>query len=115
MNTNYKTNKSKYSMITDMLNNEDIAEEMMSEGNKSVQEKYDAMYDTVFNIASGTANYRHCVIYGDPGIGKTHDCKLAGEKGVLQNPFLPEPKRKRFIFKSGSSGSAPSALIGLLY
>jgi hypothetical protein len=64
------------------------------------------IYNVVRNICLRRAQKRHCLIHGDPGVGKTYEVKKSVEANA---------KNSEFIYESGDIGSAPSALLAFFF
>lgn len=69
---------------------------------------FEDMAATVKEIILGTADKRHFLCAGDPGIGKTYTCKKAAEK------YAPS-SGKKFSYFSGAMSSSLSSIVPFFY
>lgn len=74
----------------------------------SDDEMFEDMAATVKEIIIGTADKRHALVAGDPGVGKTYTCKKTAQK------YAPT-SGKKFYYSSGAMSSALSSIIPFFY
>ena len=76
----------------------------------SAEEMFQEMQDIVKNIILMRSDKRHALIFGDPGIGKTHEVMETCKQYMGSNP-----RKARYTYESGDIGSSMSALVPFMY
>lgn len=79
---------------------------------QSVSDKYDGLYETARNVASGASLNPHAFICGEAGVGKSYTVEAGIMKGLEE--WKPNKKHKNkptFISRSGSVGSSFTDLL----
>ena len=79
---------------------------------QSVADKYDGLYETARNVASGASLNPHAFICGEPGVGKSYSVEKGIEKGLSEwKPNKKHKNKPKFISRSGSVGTAFTDLL----
>ena len=79
---------------------------------QSVADKYDGLYETARNVASGASLNPHAFICGEPGVGKSYSVERGIEKGLSEwKPNKKHKNKPEFISRSGSVGTAFTDLL----
>ena len=79
---------------------------------QSVEDKYDGLYETARNVASGASLNPHAFICGEAGVGKSTTVEYGIEKGLSE--WTPNKKHKNkptLVSRSGSVGTAFTDLL----
>lgn len=79
---------------------------------QSVADKYDGLFETARNVASGASLNPHAFICGEAGVGKSYTVEAGIKKGLEE--WKPNKKHKhkpQFVSRSGSVGSSFTDLL----
>lgn len=79
---------------------------------QSVADKYDGLFETARNVASGASLNPHAFICGEAGVGKSHTVEAGIKKGLEE--WKPNKKHKhkpQLVSRSGSVGSSFTDLL----
>lgn len=79
---------------------------------QSVADKYDGLFETARNVASGASLNPHAFICGESGVGKSHTVEAGVKKGLEEwKPNKKHKNKPRFISRSGSVGTSMTDLL----
>lgn len=83
---------------------------------QSVADKYDGLYDTARNVASGASLNPHAFICGEAGIGKSVSVEAGVKKGLEEwKPNKKHKNKPELVERSGSVGTAFTDLLIFFY